>query len=67
MPFADEMLYDLVFDPNEANNVAEAESYAEVLREMRGRLLAWQKATGDPMMDGAVPPLPVEEEAENGG
>ena len=67
MPFADEMLYDLVFDPNEANNVAEAEPYAEVTREMRERLLAWQEATGDPMIDGTVPPLPAEAAADSGG
>ena len=51
-PIASEQLYDLVFDPNEANNVIDDPVYAHVLEEMRNRLMAWMERTDDPILDG---------------
>jgi N-sulfoglucosamine sulfohydrolase len=45
-----EELYDLVKDPNELKNVAEEPAYAEVLKDLRTRLLGWQTATKDPWL-----------------
>jgi arylsulfatase A-like enzyme len=55
---APEQLYDLVFDPQEAANVAGDPAYAQVCEELRGRLEAWMAETGDPLLDGPVEPLP---------
>ena len=52
---ADEELYDLLFDPNEACNVAGDKARASVLAEMRGRLDRWMQATNDPILKGPVP------------
>lgn len=56
----DEQLYDLVFDPNEAHNVATEPAYHDVLAEMRARLDAWMAGTDDPLLahDGVIPPPP---------
>lgn len=59
MPFADERLYDLVFDPNEANNLAGSEAHAGILTEMRARLRAWMEETDDPLVDGVIPEPPA--------
>jgi arylsulfatase A-like enzyme len=53
-PVAREQLYDLVFDPNEAANVAADPTYAPVLEELRGTLERWMRETGDPLVDGPV-------------
>jgi arylsulfatase A-like enzyme len=50
-----EQLYDLLFDPNEANNLAEDPRHAGILEEMRGRLKKWMYETKDPILDGPVP------------
>lgn len=52
---AAEQLYDVIFDPNEVNNLAVDDSYTSVLQEMRGRLDRWMHATNDPLLKGAVP------------
>jgi hypothetical protein len=55
IPF--EQLYDLMFDPNEAANVAADPAYAQVLAELRADLDAWMHATDDPLLHGdLVPP-----------
>ena len=51
----EEALYDLIFDPNEANNLVESEGYASVLNEMRDRLNGWMRETDDPLPRGRVP------------
>jgi N-sulfoglucosamine sulfohydrolase len=51
-----EELYDLAFDSGEAQNLAGDPAYADVLEELRGRLEAWMRTTGDPLLDGAVSP-----------
>jgi N-sulfoglucosamine sulfohydrolase len=55
---APEQLYDLVFDPQEAANVAADPAYAEVRAELAARLETWMRETADPLLDGHVDPLP---------
>jgi arylsulfatase A-like enzyme len=52
---AAEQLYDLIFDPNEANNLADDPAMRAVLDEMRGRLETWMQRTHDPLLHGPVP------------
>jgi len=49
-----EQLYDLLFDPTEACNLADSATFAPVLRQMRTRLEAWMKETNDPLLHGPV-------------
>ena len=51
-----EELYDLLFDPNEAHNLADSPEWAEELAELRARLEAWMRTTDDPLLDGPVLP-----------
>jgi arylsulfatase A-like enzyme len=54
-PIATEQLYDVIFDPNQANNVATNPDLAPVLDDLRHRLRAWMSATDDPLLAGPVP------------
>jgi arylsulfatase A-like enzyme len=54
-PVAAEQLYDLVFDPDERNNLAGEVAMAGVLGELRVRLLEWMERTDDPLLTGVVP------------
>jgi arylsulfatase A-like enzyme len=51
-----EELYDLLFDPNEAHNLAESPDHADVLAELRDRLETWMQTTDDPLLTGSVAP-----------
>ncbi len=51
----EEMLYDLVFDPNETSNIADHPECRDVLSEMRGRLERWMEQKDDPLLEGCVP------------
>lgn len=53
-----EQLYDLIFDPNEASNLANDLSMAVILEEMRTRLDDWMYNTNDPLLRGPVPAPP---------
>lgn len=57
-PIPPEQLYDLIFDPSEACNLAGDPAYAGALAEMRGRLDRWMHATDDPLLRGPVPAPP---------
>jgi N-sulfoglucosamine sulfohydrolase len=51
-----EQLFDLLFDPNEGQSLAEEPSRGAVLAEMRERLDGWMRETKDPLLDGPVAP-----------
>jgi N-sulfoglucosamine sulfohydrolase len=53
-----EQLYDLVFDPNEANNLVGEPEHADALADLRARLEAWMRETDDPLLAGHVDPPP---------
>ena len=53
-----EQLYDLLFDPNEAANLAGDPAYGAVLDGLRSRLDLWMSDTADPLLDGPVAPPP---------
>lgn len=53
-----EELFDLVFDPNEANNLASDSSHQRTLGELRERLERWMRETDDPLLAGRVDPPP---------
>jgi N-sulfoglucosamine sulfohydrolase len=58
---AKEQLYDLLFDPNEANNLLDDPAQSGVLADLRGRLQEWMQQTDDPLLAGHVdPPAGVE-------
>ena len=50
----EEYLFDVVFDPNEAANVAGDPANAGALADMRARLERWMKATDDPLLAGPI-------------
>jgi N-sulfoglucosamine sulfohydrolase len=56
IPF--EQLYDLAFDPNEADNLVDEPEYADVRRELAERLERWMRDTEDPLLRGPVKPPP---------
>lgn len=54
-PREQEMLYDLIFDPNEANNLIGMTHMQSVADELRQRLETWMMETKDPILaDGSV-------------
>ena len=59
-----ELLYDLVFDPNEAHNLVNDAQYATVLTNLRAQLHDWMHRTNDPLLVGAVP-LPAGAQAND--
>jgi N-sulfoglucosamine sulfohydrolase len=54
-PLPAEQLYDLLHDPNEANNLAGEPTLEGVLEDMRARLDSWMRETEDPLLRGPVP------------
>ena len=48
-------LYDLWNDPAEAHNLSGGSSHAATEVELENRLNQWMRATGDPILQGAVP------------
>ncbi len=57
-PVAGEEFFDLVFDPNEAHNLAADPAAKGALDDMRRRLEKFMRATDDPLLKGPVPPPP---------
>ena len=53
-PYAREMLYDLIYDPAESNNLTENQKYEEVLKDLRRQLDDWMHKTNDPLLQGFV-------------
>jgi len=56
---AQEQLFDLLLDPNEAHNLAGDPSLHPVLAEMRDRLHQWMVQTDDPILQGLPVPAPT--------
>ena len=54
----EEQLFDLLFDPNESNDLSADHTRQQILSEMRERLLEWMRATEDPLLHGPVPEPP---------
>ncbi len=54
---AEEQLYDLLFDPAEACNLAADPEYTQILNQMRERLHTWQQQTCDPILTGDILPV----------
>jgi N-sulfoglucosamine sulfohydrolase len=46
-------LYDLRDDPHEFRNLAESPAHAAILADLAGRIEAWRRETGDPLLDPA--------------
>jgi len=53
-PEAPEALYDLIFDPNERDNLVADPSHRVILQEMQNRLNHWMHTTNDPLLFGPV-------------
>jgi arylsulfatase A-like enzyme len=49
---AEDELYDLALDPGEVHNVATQAAHGDELARLRGRLVAWMEAIGDPLLNG---------------
>jgi arylsulfatase A-like enzyme len=54
MALPSEELYDLLFDPNERNNLSEDPVHQTTLQIMRARLDKWMNTTNDPLLHGPV-------------
>jgi arylsulfatase A-like enzyme len=48
-------LYDLVFDPQERQNLADSPDHGQILKDLRERLERWMRETDDPLLHGAIP------------
>ncbi len=53
-----EMLFDLLYDPNETNNLINNPDYEDILSELRKLLQDWMVATDDPLLHYDVVPFP---------
>ena len=51
----DEELYDLIFDPNERNNIVDRPETKDVADGLRKSLYEWMEETNDPLLKGKVP------------
>jgi N-sulfoglucosamine sulfohydrolase len=52
----EEQLYDLIFDPNETNNLANDIKYSATLDILKQKLNIWMKKTNDPLLKGEIKP-----------
>ena len=53
-PVPEESLFDLVFDPNETNNLVEDAARQDILETMRERLRRWMKTWSDPLLNDDI-------------
>lgn len=54
----EEMLFDLIFDPNETNNLVDHPETKDIVADMRARLDRWMRETEDPLLKGDIVPAP---------
>lgn len=54
-PVPEESLFDLMFDPNEGNNLVSDPGHQGVLDQMRDYLEKWMVDTNDPIRSGVIP------------
>ena len=66
-PQAEEELYDLLFDPHEANSLVADKHYVEVLQKMRQQLQEWMQSTDDPLLGHGVPEPPAWQNKRDAG
>ncbi len=57
-PPEQELLFDLMLDPNESVNLASRPEMSDVLADMRSRLDRWMRQTNDPLLSSQPIPLP---------
>lgn len=57
-PLEEEMLFDLVFDPNETNNLAQDPGHQATITDLRRRLQGWMEDTQDPLLTQEILPFP---------
>ena len=50
-----EMLFDLIFDPYESNNLIHSPGHQPILKEIRQKLFDWMQETDDPLLTGPIP------------
>lgn len=53
-PVHSEQLFDLRFDPQERQNLAQDVKYNDILLKMRDRLQKWMVKTNDPLLNGPI-------------
>lgn len=49
--YAREELYDLIYDPQERNNLADKPEFKDITKSLSAKLFDWQKRTGDPLLE----------------
>ncbi len=49
------LLFDLIFDPTECNNLADDGQYESVVKELESKMHDWMQRTNDPLVRGFVP------------
>lgn len=55
-PVPEEQLFDLIFDPNETNNLADQRALADIKQTLKNSMENWMQETADPLLlDGDVP------------
>jgi len=54
-PVSEESLFDLMFDPNETNNLVGAATRQAIVEHMRDRLTGWMGATEDTLLKSTAP------------
>ena len=57
-PHPTEELYDLIFDPNEADNLADSPEHRDVIQDLRERLATWMSETDDALLQDGIPEPP---------
>jgi arylsulfatase A-like enzyme len=55
-PVPEESLFNLVFDPNETDNLVDDTGHEAILSRMRDRLKRWMEETYDPLLSGDLRP-----------